>query len=362
MIDGDFSSYYKKAWTLQLYREFDDICFQYSAKLRKPTIQISDSNSWWGKWDPLLRCIYINTNLIKQYDWTVVIEIFKHEIAHQFAQEILSSKTHHHDELFHCACEQLAVAHWARRATGDISKTVGPDTKKSAQLTKIEAKLAKLQALSQSSNENEAFLAMHMAKKLQEKFQIEPSNLSDSEDYTFRRICHEKKSIPHHQLRLASLLCEHYLVDIVFQTSYCAKKTTTYKSLEIIGRKENVELAEYLYFYVWNRLPLMWQAYKRQAGAGANRKSYLLGVIAGLAEKLESDKEHNLSQQEVEVRALQSQTLNLAIRKRYPKLRQTSQRSRFRDMIGYSEGQKNGRRLAINKGIKQSNPQKLLLR
>ena len=78
-----------RAWTDRLYDEYDDVLFQFNQYLRKPVIRIELLASDWGHWNPQTRAITLARRLIQDHSWDVVIEVLKHEMAHQLADECL---------------------------------------------------------------------------------------------------------------------------------------------------------------------------------------------------------------------------------------------------------------------------------
>ena len=156
----ELKQFYQKVWTQQLYRDYEQILYQYSLRLPKVTLSIKPSQSFWGRWDPLLREICINARLIQDYSWSVVVEILKHEMAHQWVTDVAGVDDPGHGPDFLKAAETLGIAGWARQATGCIEQPTGPDATEADPLQlRIIARIKKLQALAGSNNENEAFLA-----------------------------------------------------------------------------------------------------------------------------------------------------------------------------------------------------------
>src|SRR5438046_2789047 len=110
----------ESTWIQQLYEEHRQICFLYRLKLKTPVIRLADWQGKWGEWDPLTRTITLSTLLIRQFRWDTVLEIFKHELAHQIVTE-LDGEDEIHGPYFQRACKRLAVAAWARRAETELT-------------------------------------------------------------------------------------------------------------------------------------------------------------------------------------------------------------------------------------------------
>ena len=102
-----------RAWTDRLYSEYEYILYQFNLRLLKPVIRIEPLSRDWGHWNPETRSIAIARRLIEEHPWDVVIEVLKHEMAHQVADERLGgSDGGHtpHGATFQRACSMLGVA------------------------------------------------------------------------------------------------------------------------------------------------------------------------------------------------------------------------------------------------------------
>src|SRR5688572_29625009 len=82
-------------WINQLYTEHSHVCFSYKLRLARPVIHVAPLESLWGRWDPEIRTLTISEKLIENYPWETVIEILKHEMAHQFVTDICRSDEAH---------------------------------------------------------------------------------------------------------------------------------------------------------------------------------------------------------------------------------------------------------------------------
>ncbi len=346
-----------RAWTSQLYKEFDQILYHYRLKLKRPAIQIATSTSYWGQWDPLLRLIRINEGLMISHPWDVVVEVLKHEVAHQIVNELYGIHSHTHDSHFQKACDRIAVAPWARRATGDInaSLSTNPDSILSKQELKLLRKFEKLIALSNSENQNEATIAKQAATLLKNKYDLNFALSLKASNHCYITVCHKKKVIPYFQTRLTALLVEYFDVEVVFTTLYNPSKNEHWKAFEILGMTKNVRLAEYFYHYIWRQLPILWMQYKTHGGQGRNKRSYYMGVISGLGEKLA--REHSAHIQSLSQNALlemkEQELISLQnyLHSRHPRIHRRSSKGRLADEKGFQEGKKRGSLLDFRPGL-----------
>src|SRR5436305_9563098 len=78
--------------------------------LRPPSIVLSDADSRLGQWTADDRTIEIAKSLVLGHPWGIVVEVLKHEMAHQYAHEVMDARDERaHGEAFRRACELLAI-------------------------------------------------------------------------------------------------------------------------------------------------------------------------------------------------------------------------------------------------------------
>src|SRR4051794_5761256 len=78
-----------------LYGDLNDALFRRS--LRPPMILLSDAEGHLGRWEHRLRTLEISRKTLLQHGWGGVTEVLKHEMAHQYVDEVLGC----HDETAH---------------------------------------------------------------------------------------------------------------------------------------------------------------------------------------------------------------------------------------------------------------------
>src|SRR5262245_25980687 len=159
-----------RLWTKQLYREYTNILHWYDlTNVMAPVALAIAPITNYGEWRPATRTIVIADHLIRGYPWNVVLEVLKHEMAHQYVHEVLGSQSERpHGESFQDACHRLGVPAWAASASGTLPPETGH--RLTRQLNDEEERLLrraeKLLALAGSTHEHEAQLAMQRAQEL----------------------------------------------------------------------------------------------------------------------------------------------------------------------------------------------------
>lgn len=357
----------RRAWTLQCYKEHENICWKCRIDISTPVIEIVEAKSFWGYWHHNLGSgtIKLSLNLINEHSWDVVINILKHEMAHQIVTELFDGKNDH-GELFQRACQLIGVPDEFCGAHGDLPRII-EDLKEeeiNSENRKILKKVKKLLSLAQSKNEHEASLAMQKVNDFIKKYNIERVELNKGSKYVYKIINHKKKRIENYQRNICSILMNYFFVEIVYSYLYEAQSNETYRTIEILGTIENVLMAEYVYFFLLNQLNFLWSDHQLKTGiSNREKRSYWLGVLEGFREKLEQmeEKQHvldinnNDSRQETTSALICAEDKMLSNFKsiRFPRLYKYRSKAASIYCETYKYGVNDGRHLTLHKGITQ---------
>ncbi|MCI5120080.1 MAG: hypothetical protein D3908_02590, partial [Candidatus Electrothrix sp. AUS4] len=93
------------------------------------------------------------------------------------------------------------------------------------------------------------------------------------------------------QRAVCRILTDYFFVEVIFSTLYDAQRRDSYKTIELLGRSENVPVAEHCYYFLLQQLESLWQK-NRQRFQGKKRNtrtaknSYYLGLLHGFSHKL----------------------------------------------------------------------------
>lgn len=351
---------YQRAWIKQLYEEHSHICYQRELELPRPIICVESlGKEKLGHYDELRSTLSISAELIMSQPWQVVLEILKHEMAHQYVAcyDILEPP---HSAGFQRACTLLDVAPWARSASIKIPST------DSLELTddekKFHRRIEKLLALSASSNQHEAELALQRAHELMKDFQLQYVTEVDK-DICERYINHKRKKIHLYESFLASLIHRHFSVQIVYTDLYDALKNCSYKVIELIGTRVQVLQAEHVYWFIHNNLASYWDQFRKNYQGPSHRlkgfrakNSFYQGIINGFDEKLSSKsrKQHSSDIDHNKYELIQTQidtAVDRYVRNRYPRLVKLSRGRCYRREDIYEHGKEKGRDLSVHPGL-----------
>jgi len=353
---------YLRIWAEQLLLEHRRICWQHGVSMATPMIEISEAHGYWGKWWPGRRTIVISTRLVRQHPWEVVLNVFRHEMAHQLVSENHGPAPAHGD-LFGTACERLGVPPEYRSASGALSDSRPlPNPLDHNHPQALLEKVRKLLALSESTNEHEALLAMRKARTMLEQHQL-PHPGERSSEYCSLVINLGSRKFSSHHRAIASLLKEHFQVEVVLASTYDATTCDSCKCLDLIGRPGQVKVAEYIFHFLENRLEQLWkhQRQLKPVGGRTSRNSYRLGVLKGFREKLAATVSASPAAppSHLPVR-LTDPERDRFLACRYPRLHSNRGRSVSVNHEYYQAGQEAGRRLELRAGLGQSNGKTVL--
>jgi hypothetical protein len=346
---------------LQLYLEHEHIVRERRIRIRPVVIRVEPMSGRWGMWDPAARTITLSTQLIERYSWDVVVEVLKHEIAHQIVSEIFG-RSSPHGPAFSQAADLLGLAPWARSASGELPHEV-PHWKQGAvskEEERLLQKVEKLLALAGSANENEALAAMARVRELYAKHNLERLRDRRAPEMVSLVVELKKRRIEREESKIASILIEHFFVRIVFGSLFDAKELEHHRTVEILGARENVLMAEYVRAFLHERSQALWQQHRQKTGApGRSRRSYVFGVLSGFATKLARERTRSASEvlegvSAEDCRALMrsgDRKLDEFVASRYPRLSSRRANAWAADGESFAAGRREGERLTLHRPV-----------
>jgi hypothetical protein len=359
---------------VQLYKEYDNICFQYNINLKKPLIILNELKSSWGNWDSIGKIITLSFQLIQDYSWDVVLGVLKHEMAHQIVSDVFFTKDFH-GVCFQKACELIGVPKEFCKASLDIDKKLSnwKNNEFHDDDMAILRKLEKLLNLAQSANEHEALLAMEKVQELYSKYNIKHILDGEQSEFFSLIINFKKKKAPSTFIYIASLLQAHYFVNVVFSEIYDPMSDESHKVIEIIGTRHNVLMAEYVFHFLKERIDSLWTNYQKEKSVlGRYKLSYQKGILVGFQskldfiqnEKIKNNTQNHYSDRKVDINnliKLENAKLNEFTKKMYPRLSKKDSSSNKLYTEYYDEGKNEGKKIILSKPVSKSKNQNGLL-
>ncbi len=357
----------------QLYSEYRHLLDMRRIQLRPAAIELCDSESHWGRWNPETRTIELARRLLREHPWFRVIGILRHEMAHQLVDEAYGDFSHHkpHGDAFQWACQKLGVPQEYSGASVHL-QTCSLDwrTEKSDDIAeRMLEKVRKLLALATSVNEHEAALAMNRVREIYAKYNLEHGVRSQ---FVHLVITSGSKRIEAHEQRIISILVGHFFVQVISGHTYHPASGETHRMFEIVGRRENVLMAEYVYYFLLRQMEqlvakMVSEAPRDSRGVSGRvsgrvrQKSYRLGVLQGFAEKLHAaeqssradaftDQEKNVITSAL-VEFKKDKELDRYLGQVYPRLRLQRSTSQRIDTSAYDAGKTAGKQITLNKPV-----------
>ncbi|MCB9229775.1 MAG: DUF2786 domain-containing protein [Deltaproteobacteria bacterium] len=362
-----------RAWLMRLSEEYDDICKTHQLFLCPPVFALCESKDILGQWCPEDRSLKISVRLIETATWSVVLEILRHEIAHQIVSEIFCQKEKGHGPWFRRACQLTGAspaAHKAYISPESLQEELSAPREDDPE-EKLLRKVRKLLALASSGNQHEAALALEKAQQLCENFGLGPDLMPEHSQFISLVITHKKKKLELWQKRLSSILIEHFSVRVIQTEIFDAQSLELHKCFDILGVRHKVRIAEYIYWFVANHLPGLWADFStaRQKSGLRSRNQFFQGVVAGLDEQLSKKRKGSSPSAATSschgkkdaVVVANKAKLEEFTKLRYPRLQNVWHKSRIRDEDSYEAGKEKGHKLNLYGGIDKTGRQPLRL-
>ena len=330
----------QQEWRNQNYWLFRDA-------MSPPQLMLVDTDSILGRFDAPERVLSISLPFALTQPWSTLIEVLKHEMAHQFVFEILRiADETAHGPAFRRVCEKRCIDHRAHGVPQRMAPTAdGPEDK-------ILERVAKLLALAESPSKHESEAAMNAAQRLMLKYNLDRfSATAKTNHYRYRTVGTPTGRVTEAQRWLATILTTHFFVQGIWIHVYRAFEGKRGSVLEISGTHENLEMADYVHTFLMHAAEQLWVRHKKERGirADRDRRTFLAGVMMGFNEKLDTQKQEQAKEGLVWVG---DEQLKEYYRTRHPRVATShfggSPRTEARE-----DGRSAGHALVINKPISE---------
>jgi hypothetical protein len=258
----------------------------FKGQLRAPTLALRDGADKLGQWIARPRAIELQRRFVVDGNWSAVVEVLKHEMAHQFVSEVLGDPDPTpHGPVFRAVCERHGI---------DAAASGVPDGGATPESERILGRVSKLLALAESPNVHEAELAMAEAQRLMLKHNIEATARSA---YSYRHLGAPVGRIAEADRVLANLLNDHFFVECIWVPVWRPREGKRGSVLEICGTAVNLAIAEHTHAFLQHTATRLWAEYQRRHGVGnRDRRTYQAGVMTGFAEKLDGQRKRHQRQ------------------------------------------------------------------
>mgnify|MGYP001190530245 CR=1 FL=1 len=243
---------------------------------RRPGFSLIQTAQVLGQWvRPPVREIRISERCVLHHPWYVVVDVLRHEMAHQFADELQHQPEPPHGEAFREFCRLLHANPNASGTYPALDETVLNGKANGDDHTM--ARIRKLLALSGSPNRHEAERAMAKARELMARHHVHLD--APSADRDFVSIVLGEAALRHglETHALAGLVRDHYSVRTIWIPMAVPAAGKVGRALEVSGTRRAVQLAHYVFDFVRHVVASEWRTYGRGLRTGANgRRDFAL--------------------------------------------------------------------------------------
>jgi hypothetical protein len=306
--------------------------------LRPPLMALGDHVEL-GRWEARTRTLSLQRRFVREATWGQVIEVLRHEVAHQLAFEVLGAQGERpHGAAFQDACRRLGVG---AVASGPVQ---GVEVEEHPVLRRVR----KLMALAASPNRHEAEAAMEKAHRLLREHELDAVGLGAPRAYAFLRVGPLKKRFFAWEKHLGGLLGEHFHVEPIYVHSFDQATLSEGQVLELVGTPDNLAFAAYVHDFLRETGERLWRAHRKASRIATDhdRQTFLAGVMMGFGAKL---KESESRCEETGLVWVGDPGLEDAFQARYPRVRTT--RSTVRKGAALTAGQQAGRGIVLHKPV-----------
>ncbi|WP_438035049.1 SprT-like domain-containing protein [Sorangium sp. So ce204] len=326
-------------------------------KLRSASIELSDAASRLGRWVSEARAIEISRPLVLTQPWGVVIEVLKHEMAHQYVHEVLGVRDEAaHGPAFREVCTRLGIdgtaagmpaAGRSPADPGGIARGGDAGASEASVDARILDRIARLLALADSPNANEAQAAMSAAQRLMLKYNLDVAKARAARQYGFRHLGAPSGRVGETERIVGGILGKHFFVEAIWVPVYVPLEGKRGSVLEICGTPANLEMAAYVHAFLHHTAEQLWNEHKRTQGVKGNkdRRTYQAGVMLGFLEKLNAERKVSAEQGLVWVR---DADLDGYYRTRHPHVQHLRHTGNQRT-AAHAHGREAGRKIVLHR-------------
>ncbi|MFZ5569738.1 MAG: DUF7168 domain-containing protein [Thermodesulfobacteriota bacterium] len=330
-----------------------ELAEEYRSRIRLPVFRLTGGIHPTASWTEAGYLLSFSREFILGTDWGSLIEVLRHEMAHQLASSLDGArKEPPHGPLFRKACD---ILHADPRATGTrriLQDSVRDDTPQDRLIRKVRL----LMQLAESENPHESALAAAKANELITKYNL--AILETPEKRSFVSLFLGEPALRHaaSTVSITALLEAHYFVQVVWISSYVLAKGKMGRVPEVSGTPPNVLIASYVFDYLQQYITSRWDEYRRkEKSARKGKAGFALGIVDGFRKTLDKRKSETMEGYRKKTTPnhlvlLEDDQLNHYVGFRYHRLR-SFRRASDVDPSAYSAGKTIGEKLVISKGI-----------
>jgi hypothetical protein len=295
----------------------------------------------------------LNKRLLLVNDPELILNTLRHELAHLVTFLQYGDSIDDHGREYREVCKSYGWDQNVFNAKVILKEGLPAFEKQEQKHEKLKGKIIKLLNLANSDNENESHSAAAKANELLIKFNLTQSDLNDDEEETY--LCRVLEGA-----RVSAKAKAIYEILTTFNVQPVFNHSKGYFYLEVIGAKENVELADYISSYLERELEQLWNLARKnnpRLKGASSKNSYFRGLAEGYKEKITHTQKSSFTSKEL---MTLKHDLESRVNTVYSRLGHSSSSRVKNDHYSSTIGRKTGKNLNIKSAISNLNPIKLL--
>jgi hypothetical protein len=324
----------------QLSRAWHEANAHYLGKGLQPVaIELITAATILGQWQPKNRTIALSAVMCAQKPWPFIVDVLKHEMAHQYVDEVLKPANETaHGPAFIRTCKQLGIPPRASHKESGEPPPPNPITRRIKRLLK----------LGESANPHEAQAAVQKAKQLLHRHQLEHLDITERPNYMVRYLGEPRTRVPAAEKVLAGILARDFFVTAIWVPGSAPSSERATKVLEISGLSHHVELAEHVHGFLLRTIESLWREAKQTMGyrGRSEKRRFSLGILQGFSEK------ETAMPRSTELVKRHDTLLRGFVRTRHPLLRRGRSTTVRCDPV-YHQGHRQGTRIQLKNPIER---------
>ena len=284
-------------------------------------------------------CIFVSYHLLLDYSWLTLVEVLKHEMAHQFVLEVLQVEESPHGPVFRRVCRERAID----------GRAAGLSPLRGSAAPAIVERVRALLALAQSANENEAKNAAAGAQRLMLKYNIQRLTDTVEREFVVEHVGRPTGRVQEFQRTTAGILQQFFFVKTVWVRVWRPREGKRGSVLELCGGEENVSLASYVHDFLHQSVEALWATHRRAHGISSNRDRlrFLAGAVSGFATKLAREQQ---THEKLGLVWLGDPELGAYFQRRYPRTTRVSYQSSA-GSDAHIAGRAAGAKIVLHRGV-----------
>ena len=371
MSTVDFQGVLSAALAAEWKRSVARLKPELSALLRQPVFALNPGLGCWGQWrGGRMQCIELRASLFTHHPWYAVVDVLRHEIAHQVCETCFNDVVGPpHGSRFQQVCQWIGARPQASGDYPPLDQVVFADDEEAAAAegadtaaARMVVKVRKLLSLSQSANQAEAEAALLKARELQAKYAeelatAEAQEAAQAEKMYTIGVGPALRRLSMDGCIIGNILQEFFHVMAVWDYQPDLERPgQNLKQLMLSGSRKDLQIASYVYDCLTSYMEhavyeLPANVLGRVLTSRRSLLSFKIGVLTGFQNAM---REQN---QRPEMRALvQSDRSRLEEYQRwiYPHLRSTGSRLSATDAKARAAGEAAGRKFTLRHGLDHS--------